>query len=252
MFVLDRHCKHIIIIIVFEGGDPMRKEFYTFVSIAITLFGILGVVNASTFIVPLEAQGSYVTGQATPVEFDLGVMLSDVNEVKFFCDGTITAGVSCIGTPFSWRFSAYLDADTGFMSATGPWAGEDTYPSPEPFTGQSQFRPHFGGTWEFLLDGHATVRVEFSPVYYIPEFPPREFPYGYLSSASIIVNADLVGDFDANGDVDFFDFAIFALAWRSSPSDDNWNPHCDISDPSDNVIDELDLGAFIHNWLAGK
>jgi hypothetical protein len=232
--MLERHCKHIIIIIVFEGGGPMRKEFYTFVPVTITLFGILRVVSATTF------------------EFDLGVILSDVNEVKFICDGTITAGVDYWGEPFSWNFSAYLDADTRYMFAKGPWAGEDTYPYPEPFSGQSQFRPHFGGTWDFLLDGHATGRVYFSVVYIIPEFPPRKLPCGYLSSASIIVNADLLGDFDGNGDVDFFDFAIFALAWRSSPGDDNWNPHCDISDPSDNVIDELDLGAFTHNWLAGK
>ena len=220
----------------------MRRGFHIYGFVAITLFGIFRVVNASTFIVPLGAEENYVTGQETPFEFDLGVLLSDVNEVEFFCNGTITAGVSCIGTPFSWAFSAYLDADTGFMWADGPWA----------FTGQSQFRPHLGGTWEFLLDGHATGQVSLPPVLYVPEFPPREFPYGYLSSASIIVNADLLGDFDANGDVDFFDFAIFALAWRSSPSDDNWNPHCDISDPNDNVIDELDLSVFTYNWLAGK
>jgi hypothetical protein len=252
MYLLDRHFKHIIILIVYERGGSMRKEFYLCGFVAITLFGIFRVVNASTFIVPLEAEGSYVTGQETLFEFDLGVMLSDVNEVVFVCNGTITAGVSYIWTPFSWLFSAYLDADTGYMLAEGPWAGEDTFPSPEPFTGQPQFRPHSEETWDFLLDGHATGRVSFPAIYYIPEFPPREFPYGYLSSASIIVNADLLGDFDANGEVDFFDFSIFALAWSSSPGDDNWNPRCDISDPSDNVIDELDLDAFTHNWLAGK
>lgn len=59
-----------------------------------------------------------------------------------------------------------------------------------------------------------------------------------------------LGDFEPDGDVDFSDFAIFASAWRSSEGDGNWNPACDISDPSDGVIDELDLTVFTENWLA--
>ena len=58
-------------------------------------------------------------------------------------------------------------------------------------------------------------------------------------------------DFEPDGDVDMCDFAILALAWRSSPGDYNWNPVCDISDPNDSVIDELDLALFTKYWLAG-
>jgi len=49
--------------------------------------------------------------------------------------------------------------------------------------------------------------------------------------------------------VHFKDFAIFASAWQSSPGDGNWNPACDISEPSDNVIDILDLAIFTDQWL---
>jgi hypothetical protein len=52
------------------------------------------------------------------------------------------------------------------------------------------------------------------------------------------------------GVVDFKDFAVLAAAWRSRPGDNNWDPNCDISEPtSDGVIDELDLMVFCDNWL---
>lgn len=57
---------------------------------------------------------------------------------------------------------------------------------------------------------------------------------------------DLDGDFDFDGK----DFAILAAAWRAQPGHENWNPACDISEPSDNVIDELDLYVISKNWLA--
>ena len=48
------------------------------------------------------------------------------------------------------------------------------------------------------------------------------------------------------------DFAVLSLAWLSddTPSG-NWNPDCDISEPPDGVIDELDLAVFSNNWLEG-
>lgn len=67
----------------------------------------------------------------------------------------------------------------------------------------------------------------------------------------VIVTAPVPGDFEPDGDVDFADFAVLALAWQSSPGDDNWNPDCDISIPADNSIDMLDLAVFVDNWLAG-
>jgi len=60
-----------------------------------------------------------------------------------------------------------------------------------------------------------------------------------------------IGDLTCPDGVDFTDFAIFASAWQSEPNDTGWNPACDISQPKDNFIDELDLAIFCENWLEG-
>ena len=55
-------------------------------------------------------------------------------------------------------------------------------------------------------------------------------------------------DFDADGVVNLRDFAIFSAAWQTSKDDNNWNPNCDISEPSDDVIDQMDFMKFVANW----
>jgi len=66
---------------------------------------------------------------------------------------------------------------------------------------------------------------------------------------------DLVGtaapDLDGDGQVNAADFAIFASAWLTAPGDAGWNPYCDMSSPTDNFIDTLDLIVFADTWLAG-
>jgi hypothetical protein len=61
----------------------------------------------------------------------------------------------------------------------------------------------------------------------------------------------ILGDFEPDCDVDFHDYAVLALAWRSGQGEANWNPACDLSDPTDGLIDEDDLQALIDNWLVG-
>jgi hypothetical protein len=60
-----------------------------------------------------------------------------------------------------------------------------------------------------------------------------------------------IGDFAGGCDVDFIDFVVLGLAWGSEPGDGNWNATCNISEPNDHVIDELDLEIFVKNWLLG-
>ncbi len=60
-----------------------------------------------------------------------------------------------------------------------------------------------------------------------------------------LINADLDHDFE----VDFKDFRIFANAWKTTVSDKNWNPECDLSQPADAKIDWADLTEFAHLWL---
>ena len=59
-------------------------------------------------------------------------------------------------------------------------------------------------------------------------------------------------DFLCPDGVDFIDFSVFGLAWLSEDGQPKWNRRCDISDPIDDIIDELDLDVFCDNWLVGK
>ncbi len=48
------------------------------------------------------------------------------------------------------------------------------------------------------------------------------------------------GDIDHDLDVDIFDVVQAAVAYDSTPSDTNWNPHCDIAEPY-GIIDIFDI-----------
>jgi hypothetical protein len=54
-------------------------------------------------------------------------------------------------------------------------------------------------------------------------------------------------DLNDDGAVDGMDFAVFAAAWRTTPTDPAWNPRCDLF--LDEVIDARDLEAFMDSWL---
>ena len=60
-----------------------------------------------------------------------------------------------------------------------------------------------------------------------------------------------LGDFICPDGVNMLDFAILGDAWFSDPNMANWDPACDISEPSDNFIDALDLDVFTDNYLSG-
>lgn len=102
-----------------------------------------------------------------------------------------------------------------------------------------------GRVWAFD-DGSSDIS-EIAPIATINE---NSFSYSIppLTVCHIVLEA-IVGDLYDDGQVDFRDFAVLASAWLSSQGDDNWNPACDISQPSDNVINELDLAVFADNWL---
>ena len=56
-------------------------------------------------------------------------------------------------------------------------------------------------------------------------------------------------DFDESGYVDLWDFDTLAAAWWSVLDTTAWDGACDISRPSDDVIDELDLVELSYQWL---
>ncbi len=92
---------------------------------------------------------------------------------------------------------------------------------------------------EMDMDGHARIIDGDCNDTDIVDMGAYEFNYAYM------------GDFDYNCEVDFSDFAMFALAWLTQPADAEWNRFCDISLPADNSIDWRDLDVFADNWLAG-
>ncbi len=65
----------------------------------------------------------------------------------------------------------------------------------------------------------------------------------------LVTEPGLIGDFDDDDNVSFEDFAVLAAAWASQRGDGNWNTACDISIPSDNIINLYDLIVFCENWL---
>lgn len=56
------------------------------------------------------------------------------------------------------------------------------------------------------------------------------------------------GDFNKSGQVDSVDLYIMKRAWLSQPGDDNWDSRCDISDPNDSIINNIDYAKFAGGW----
>jgi len=92
----------------------------------------------------------------------------------------------------------------------------------------------------FDLDGHPRIIDGDCNDSNIVDIGAYEFAWAYI------------GDFDDECDVDFEDFAIFALAWLTEPGQPQYNPACEISIPADNSIDWHDLDILTDNWLTGK
>jgi hypothetical protein len=111
---------------------------------------------------------------------------------------------------------------------------------------------HVSGLVELDLspyaDGQANVQVRWH--YYNAEW---EYYWGIddVQVIGVLAAEPIRGDFEPDCDVDFYDFAVLALAWQTGEGDANWNPACDISDSKDGVINELDLDPLTENWLTG-
>jgi len=69
--------------------------------------------------------------------------------------------------------------------------------------------------------------------------------------ASLLCREPVAGDVNHDCTVDMADYAMFTAAYNSTPGHPQWNPECDISLPADNVIDILDMNAFLGSWLMG-
>jgi hypothetical protein len=58
----------------------------------------------------------------------------------------------------------------------------------------------------------------------------------------------ITGDIDGDCKVNLYDLAILASAWLSKAGDDNWDSDCNISQPTDNVINGKLTKLLIDQW----
>jgi hypothetical protein len=116
------------------------------------------------------------------ISIDLGMSLQEIHDVRFNCSGDISA----IGAPGLFECT--------FLAGTAQWqhAYTDVVSSPSfaPFTSNNiSFVSSNGATWDFLLDGNASVYVRLiTNMMYIPENPPDSI-YGHIYSASLTIDA---------------------------------------------------------------
>jgi len=79
------------------------------------------------------------------------------------------------------------------------------------------------------------------------------WPYGATAVPSIRLKSTtggqpLPGDIVQNCSVDMADLVALCDAWLSTPADADWSAACDISEPPDEVINELDFAVLGENW----
>ncbi len=70
----------------------------------------------------------------------------------------------------------------------------------------------------------------------------------FCSSTTAFFNIIPRVDINQDGYVDFIDYSILAKAWKSTPSDGNWNYSCNLA-PPDDIINERDLAVVCEYWL---
>jgi len=78
----------------------------------------------------------------------------------------------------------------------------------------------------------------------VPEELPINLDDNTCTDGTVLVT--IAGDFDLDGDVDWFDFAIFAAAYGSSEGDSNYLPEADFD--LDGDIDWFDFSVFASNY----
>jgi hypothetical protein len=123
-------------------------------------------------------------------DFDLGVTFTEITNVYIDWSGTITAGIAIKDYnpdepyPLDVSIKAYLDMPIDI--GVSVWGGEESYPSPELFYGQSVFQLRVPRTWNDLLDGRATIWMYYGELIII-EGRYIESGYITLDKANFVV-----------------------------------------------------------------
>jgi hypothetical protein len=70
-----------------------------------------------------------------------------------------------------------------------------------------------------------------------------------LEAIGVLHEQEYSADINLDGVVDFYDFAVFAYAWRGHFGGANWVMRCDLAEPKDYIINMLDYAVFANQWL---
>ena len=139
-------------------------------------------------------------------------------------------------TPFEYNGTSNLMID--FSHDNRSWAYDGTCAASE--TGADRVLMQFSDS----MHGSPTSWRDstFDYYFYFADAVPN------IRLTSEVTAEPIIGDFVANCSVDVTDLAALCDAWLSSLGDPEWYPACDISEPADNIINELDFAEFAEQW----
>ena len=136
-----------------------------------------------------------------------------------------------------YSFGPVEIGDVDVKAGTGTWQNVAQYTGKD-FSGQVELNI------SQIADGEPNVQIRWH--YYNANF---DWYWG-IDDVKLTAAVDPIsGDFNADCAVKLNDFSLIARTWLSTPGSSNWNQTFDISEPNDNLINELDLQIFISNWL---
>jgi hypothetical protein len=69
-----------------------------------------------------------------------------------------------------------------------------------------------------------------------------------VEAVGVLEEQNYSADINLDGIVDIDDLALFTSAWQSHLGHPNWIARCDLAEPKDYVIDDVDLAVFMSQW----
>ena len=126
---------------------------------------------ATTYTLPLSCSGPSAAGERWSTTADLGVSFSSISSVSIDWSGDADTNGHVI--------ASLRDAGTTWRRGKGPSGLFDLVTPLDPYLGQS--------SWAFLLDGRATLNIDFDAIYGIPENPPPPQPHYNMTFAVLVL-----------------------------------------------------------------
>jgi hypothetical protein len=189
------------------------SDFVRFPSVSLTagLVGMYGTLEISN-VYNLVGKHPNAEGVCTGTPFDLQEIVNDVDVVSGFVDTNNINYVRIVDIPGSGDFE---DESLKHIEP-GSW----------PF-------------WDFYANRH--------PIY--DAWLTFDSGGVDLEAVGVLKEQNYSADINLDGVVDMFDYVLFASAWGSHFGQASWIGRCDLAEPRDYVVDELDMAVFSGQWL---